>query len=242
MRIKGQKILFIVILLLIVVYFLVTSVFISKREQLAEVAGVRVNVVNPVPLFIKEKDITAIFVKHGDKWQSPDSIKEQKLEREIRKNKYVEDVQIYATADKHYVVEVVQRKPILRVETAKESFFLDKNGVELPTGNRYASHVHLYRGDITKEFAKKKLLTFQRFLEQHQFWKEMVDYVSVEEDELILYLRLKSGKIRFGDVENMETKFEKLQLFIDKIGKYKGLETYGAIDLRFANQIVCVKK
>lgn len=238
---KGQKIFIIIFLLLIVVYLMVTNIFISKQEHSASVKGVHINVLNPSPLFVREKDITAIFSGENIKWKSIDSLKKQEIEKEIKKNKYIEDVQVFCSVDKHYTVEITQRKPVLRVKSSDTSFFLDKNGIVLPTGTKYASEVHLYRGNIEKKFAKKKLLLFQKFLDENDYWAEMIDYIYVEGSELELYLRLKSGKIKFGKVENIAQKFDKLQLFINKIGKYKGLENYKTIDLRFDNQIVCAK-
>lgn len=238
--VKRKNIILLICLLLLIGYILAITFFVSKREDMGAFEGVTVKVVNPTPLFVKEDEILALFEKVRTQ---PDSLKKWKLEKEVQKNKYVQEVQIYNTVDKHYVVEIVQRKPFLRIEATNDSYFLDKNGVRLPTGSRYATNVHLYRGHITEMFAKEKLLKFQQFLNENSYWAEMIDYVAVDnEKELDIYLRLKSAKIKFGIVQNIEKKLHNLQVFIDKVGKYKGLETYKSIDLRFDNQIVCEKK
>lgn len=231
-------------MLLIVAYVVVSFSFISAEERHSTLNNIIIQIKNPNLPFVKEKELLAIFRKNIKNTTTlNDSINKNTIELAISKNPYVEKVEVYRTPTDNYVVEVVQRTPFLRVMTDSTSYYLDKEGVKLPTGHKYAARVHLYRGNITEKWAKDYLLRFQNILEKDSFWSEMIDYVVVDKkQEVTLFLRVKSGGIRFGKFENISEKLEKLLLFINKVGTYEGLDTYSAIDLRFENQVVCVKK
>ncbi len=73
--------------------------------------------------------------------------------------------------------------------------------------------------------------------------EEILDYVTVDsKEELTLYLRVKSGAIYLGKVDGVAAKLEKLKFFMDKLGKYNGMDIYESVDLRFDNQVVVKKK
>lgn len=244
MRKIKRKILFGIPMLLILAYIIVSFVFIAKEERGSTLNEIIVKIKNPNLPFVKEEEILNIFRKNvKDTVMLNDSINKNTIELAIAKNPYVEKVQVYQTPTNNYVIEIVQRTPFLRVMTDSTSFYLDREGIKLPTGKKYATKVHLYRGNITEQWARKHLVTFQNMLEENPFWGEMIDYAVIgKQQDISLYLKAKSGEVRLGNMENIPEKLEKLLLFINKVGIYKGLDAYSAIDLRFDNQVVCVKK
>ena len=48
-------------------------------------------------------------------------------------------------------------------------------------------------------------------------------------------------KIYFGNTDNMDNKFKKLELFYKNILPTKGWNYYESVNLKFKNQIVCNK-
>lgn len=246
MRLHVKKILlFGIPLLLILGYLTFTFVRIQQEEKNAEIEGVKVVMTNPQFHFVDEQEILKLAEKQlGHLEGVPlDSINKNILEDTIKKNPFVEDAQVFLTAGNACKIEITQRSPILRVWTDTESYYLDKDGYRMPTGGQYAALVHIYRGKISREFAKKELLAFQKYLDQNTFWAEMIDYVVVSPNEkLTLYLRAKSGKVHIGKFTHITEKLDKLLLFINKVGKYNGLENYESIDLRFDNQVVVKKR
>ncbi len=244
MRKLRKIVLFGIPLALLLCYLFFIFLRIQKEEKNLKLKGVEVVLKNPEFNFVDKKEILSLLEKEvgAIREVKQDSVNKNKIEELIEKNPFVEEVQMFRSASNMYRIEITQRSPILRVLTAKESYYLDREGYRMPTGVKYPALVHIYKGDISQDFAKKTLLYFQTFLNAHPVWAEMIDYISVNsKKELILHLKVQSGEIYFGKVEDIENKLNKLRTFIDKVGKHKGLEFYKSIDLRFDNQIV-VKK
>ncbi len=243
---QVKKILLIGVPLLIVLGYLVfVFVNINKEEKVGTPEGVAVEITNSAYNFINEEEVVNLTTKEmGQLDKLPyDSINKNKIELLLQKNPFVEDVQVFRAANNTCRIQVTQRTPILRVWTAKENYYLDKDGFRMPTGIKYPALVHLYRGAVKEEFAKRFLVKFQKYLDENPFWAEMIDYVSVnEKEELTLYLRVEAGKVLFGKVTDIAMKLDKLLLFIEKVGTHNGLKMYKTIDLRFKNQVVVKKK
>lgn len=232
-------------LVLLLVYLVFVFFRIEQEEKIAKANGIVVEMTNPQFKFVNKDEIVKIAEKQlgNIKDIKLDSINKNTLELAIKKNPFVEDAQVFRSADNACRIQITQRSPVLRVWIDSTSYYLDKEGYKMPTGTKYAALVHMYRGNVSEAFAKKKLLPFQAYLDTHPFWSEMIDYVMVNsKEELILYLRAKSGKIYLGKSDNIDEKLEKLLLFINKVGKHKGLESYESIDLRFDNQVVVKNK
>ena len=92
-----------------------------------------------------------------------------------------------------------------------------------------------------------KLLTFVEYVEEDDFWRsEVVQIVARTTSSGALEVDLvpRSGRflIRFGRLERLDEKFGKLQRFYRSGLPAVGWETYGVIDVRYGNQVVCRKK
>ncbi len=232
-------------LLVLVGYLCFIFVQIHTEEKQQKAQGIKVVLKNPQFHFISEKQVLKIAEKEfGDiKKQSRDSINRNLLESKLKKNPFVENVQVFLTASGVYRVEIQQRTPFFRILTDTATYYLDKAGYRMPAGRKYPCLVRLYKGNISEKFAKKELTIFEKYLEKTPFWNELIDYVAIDEkQELILYLKIKSGTIYFGKVGEIAKKLEKLKIFIAKLGKFNGMDSFEKIDLRFENQIVVKKK
>lgn len=232
-------------LLLVLGYLIFAFIRIQQEEKGAKAVGITVVMTNPQFHFVNKTEILELAKSQlGHLEGIPlDSINKNLLEDTIKKNPFVEDAQVFRTAGNACKIEITQRSPILRIWTEEESYYLDKEGYRMPTGSKYAALVHIYRGKISQEFAKKELLAFQKYLDNNMFWAEMIDYIVVNsKEELTLYLRAKSGEIYLGEAQNVAKKLEKLLLFINKVGKHNGMGNYESIDLRFDNQVVVKRK
>lgn len=91
-----------------------------------------------------------------------------------------------------------------------------------------------------------KLLTFVRFVEEDGFWRsEVVQIVARTAPsgalEVDLVPRSGSYTIRFGRLEGIERKFDKLLRFYEKGLAHIGWEEYRIIDIRYEDQVVCKK-
>ena len=68
--------------------------------------------------------------------------------------------------------------------------------------------------------------------------------VGIEKSDVHEYkFSVRSGdyKINFGKLSEMETKFKKLKAFYSKTFKDKTIKNYNLINLKYHNQVVCIK-
>lgn len=91
-----------------------------------------------------------------------------------------------------------------------------------------------------------KLLTFVEHVEKNDFWRsEVVQIIARTTPSGALEVDLipRSGRfsIRFGRLERIDEKFDKLRRFYRSGLPAIGWETYGTIDVRYGNQVVCRK-
>ena len=89
-----------------------------------------------------------------------------------------------------------------------------------------------------------KLLTFVETVEDDDFWRsEVVQIAAYTTSSGALEVELvpRSGRftIRFGRLERVEEKFDKLLRFYRRGLSTLGWDTYRSIDVRFAGQVVC---
>ena len=71
--------------------------------------------------------------------------------------------------------------------------------------------------------------------------KEIVGIEKSDVHEYKFSVRSGDYKINFGKLSEMETKFKKLKAFYSKTFKDKTIKNYNLINLKYHNQVVCIK-
>ncbi len=115
---------------------------------------------------------------------------------------------------------------------------IDKLGEEQEALRREQKKLEKYYEDFMK------LLTFVEHIEQDAFWRsELVEILATRTPGGALELSFipRSGRftIRFGRLEEIEYKFEKLDRFYRKGLPALGWDRYREVDLRFSDRVVC---
>ena len=158
------------------------------------------------------------------------------------KNSIIKSAQVYYSLDGYFHVDITQRKPVLRVLTG-EGFYVDEDGKYMPLSRKYTSRVVVATGEISKKFACEKLYPFVMMLREDDFWDALIEQIVVDRgEEIILIPKVGNFRIILGEVGNAEEKMEKLRLFLKDGIVRKGWNVYKEINLKFDNQVVCVRK
>jgi len=139
-------------------------------------------------------------------------------------------------------IDITCRTPILRViPDHGQSGYIDRDGVFF---DRLPKPVYLpvATGNINKDFAEKELFEIARFLQKDEFWNAQIEQIHVNAaQELVLVPRVGDHIIRFGKVEKVKSKFDKLQTFYEKGLSQVGWNRYSIIDVRYGNQVIGIK-
>ncbi len=217
-------------------------------------------------VLVTEADIYTLVKSTGNllKGQKIGTIDFERIEREIKRQSYVEDAQAYMTLDGVVKIDVVQRQPILRIFNEKgESFYLDGLGNLLPLNPDFSARVLVATGSIRESFSKKvcylkdsvrkndslfyhsvmnNLYKLSTFITKDKFLKAQIEQIYVDQNgEFELIPRIGTHIILMGNADDLEDKFERLFVFY-RIGLSKtGWSRYNIINIKFKNQVVCSK-
>jgi cell division protein FtsQ len=215
---------------------------------------------------ISQRDILNLLKQTGNltKGESIGYINFEKIEKELGKQPYVAHAEVFNSLDGVVEIDVVQRQPILRIFNQKnESYYIDVNGNVLPVNPAFSARVLVANGTITEPYIKNinysqdsirikdsilyhstivNLYKIARYIMSKKFLKAQIEQVYVDKTgEFELFPRVGNHIIVFGNAEDIEMKFERLQNFY-KYGLSKtGWNKYNVINIKYQNQVVCSK-
>lgn len=176
---------------------------------------------------------------------------------------YVDKSRVYRTIDGYLNVHISQRVPVARViNQANETFYIDQQGKLMKPSPRYTARVMVVSGFVNTRYApgvnigefdsraelsssEKELEQIDRlvrFIRKDEFLHAWIDQIYVtRQGNFELVPRNGSHVIEFGNLEEMEEKFDKLMKFYKNGLTHVGWGSYKRINLQFKNQVVCSK-
>ncbi|MBP6871188.1 MAG: hypothetical protein KBC43_04220 [Bacteroidales bacterium] len=183
-----------------------------------------------------------------------------KMEKLVDSNPYVSACEVYKTMDCELILKARVREPLVRIANQQgEQFYLDLNGCAMPLSPAHPSHVTLAGGNIPERLmsidkSEKPLDKFDRSSVLHQiypvayaisrdeFLESFIDQIYIHENgEIELVPRVGSQVILFGSGEDAAEKLENLKVFYRKVMRNIDWNTYKTINLKYKNQVVCIK-
>lgn len=195
--------------------------------------------------FVSEGDLISIL-KRADlnPIKRPMSdVNTEKIEQELLKNEMIANVEAYKTPSGIVKMEVMQKIPIILIMSVTGSYYVDNMGTTMPISRRYAAHVPIASGFVEKEFAVTDLYKFALFLQENEFWNDLIEQIYVFQDqEVELIPKVGNHRIMLGTIDDFRDKLDKLKLFYEQAIPKVGWEKYSVINLKYKNQIVCTKK
>ena len=205
---------------------------------------------NPKANFIDEKSIEKLLGKYG---QNPigkyvHDVNLAEMEKTLKKNQYIDSVECYKTSNGKVCVKVVQRTPIMYIlpDSMSAGYYIDNKG-NIIQNTCYASNILVATGDITKEYAKTKLVDFGNFLVENEFWDNQIEQLCVQkrrghEPVVELIQRVGDQTIYLGELNDYQTKLKRLKIFYRKAMPLIGWNKYSRFNLEYPNQVICTKR
>ncbi|MCD7938315.1 MAG: cell division protein FtsQ, partial [Tannerellaceae bacterium] len=213
------RIISVIIAVILGCYIVFVSFFFKKETDRGEVCrNLIVQVKDSLEKhFVTEADLLSFLRKADlDPIGKPmASINTDQIETELMKNEMIARVEVYKTPSGAIKLEVLQKVPILRVITSQgTNYYVDNEGSTMPISRRYAAHVPVATGYISRELATGELYDFALFLRKNEFWYSQIDQIYVQPTgEVTLIPRVGDHRILLGTFENYMEKLENLQVF-----------------------------
>ncbi|MBL4677683.1 MAG: cell division protein FtsQ [Mucilaginibacter sp.] len=175
------------------------------------------------------------------------------LENKLRHNPFVEYARVYEDMDGTLQVEVVQRKPMLRIMNRfEQDFYVDEHGMKMPLSQNFTARVLVANGFIDELFANKvdslhtvlakDIYKTADFIRKDSLWDAQIAQIYVNENrEIELIPRVGNQRILLGNADSLDVRFNNLKVFYKQAVPTVGWEAYKVINIKYFNQVVGVK-
>ncbi|TXD47993.1 cell division protein FtsQ/DivIB [Polaribacter sp. IC073] len=217
--------------------------FTSVRNKQKKVSKIEVKFEEGNNNFLTHAMVNKLLIQNDTtvKNQAKSVIDLYELESNVSKNPYVEKVAVFLTIGGVLKSTIKQRTPIARIISSKDSYYIDKQGINIPLSGNYSARVLLVSGVKNKEDVQVILPLLSTILEDDFLHKEIVGIVKSDVDAYEFSVRSGDYKIDFGKLSDIEMKFNKLKAFYNTTYTDKTIQEYKTITLKYHNQVVCTK-
>jgi cell division protein FtsQ len=235
----------------IAIWFVVILGFVSGEAD--EVLCNRIEVVLSDTVhnrFVTESDIRALFRSSSMELQGyPISeINIREMESILEENAYIRDAEVSTDITGRMEVRIEQRVPLVRImPRGSRGYYLDTERKKLPLSEQFTPHILLLSGYIgERDAAKEQLEEIHRFcsyVTNHPFWSDQIVQIYVNrKGEYELIPRVGAHQILLGSMEMWEKKLRNLEMLYEQGFPSYGWNSYGIINLKYINQVICTKR
>ncbi len=247
MNIKVKNILRNVGFLLSVPIIILAFVFAHQQDLNVVCEDVHVTIDNPETNFLSTKQVKNIILDQGVVLNETklNSIDVQSIEEKLSANPWINKVELFIDANNTINAQVQQHEVVLRVQRTDSSFngyFLDKDARVIPLSRQYFPLVPIVTSERSLKDAqsKKDLVKLAQFIVADTFWNAVITQINYDKKgEVELVSVIGNAGIRFGGMEDMEDKFERLFQFYKKGITRINWSNVKELDVRFKKQLVC---
>ncbi|MBL0336790.1 MAG: hypothetical protein IPP73_16140 [Chitinophagaceae bacterium] len=226
---------------------------ISKRNK-GRVTGYTISIRGvETNYFLDEKDVETLLVKAAGgklKGKPVQDIDLRKTEKQLESNDWVSNAELYFDNHDWLHVRINEKEPLARVFTQSGlSFYVDDKGNRLPLSDKMSARVPVFTGFTDKKIPDqgdsvvlKGILSMANYIMHDPFWMAQISQVDiVPETGMEIIPVVGNHIIRFGDADQIEQKFHRLDVFYKNVLSKAGFDKYKLIDVRFRGQVVASK-
>jgi len=171
------------------------------------------------------------------------------IEAAILKDKRVLTAEVFVQHKNEMIVQVVQRKPIVRISDENaNNYYLDEEGKRVPHVLNESVRVPVVTGSVdgyTLDYKKMKknnlndIFLLVNLIRKDEFLAPLIEQIHIEENkEILLVPKLGKKKIILGNIENLEDKLYNLKTYYRQGTKKVGVDKFAVLDLRYKSQVV----
>ena len=229
------------VLMFVLVMFLFS--FASIRNENRKIAKIDVKIIDKdTPFLLPEMVNKLLIEKNQDsKTITKEGLDLKKLENSINQHELIQKADVFVSVDGVLKAVVKQKTPLGRVVSETGSFYIDYEGNRMPLSDNYTARVPLISGEING-VKKEKLSEVLKMIYEDEFLKKNIISVQVlSSGSLIMENRNYDFDIDFGRIINIDKKFKNYKAFFQKAVSDSTLNKYKKINLKFTQQVVCIK-
>ena len=171
------------------------------------------------------------------------NINSEEIEQKLREIPIIGEVECYFSPGGTLFITISQRKPILRILSNLDNYYMDDEAKIIPSSSNFSLHLPIATGNIDTLYAQNNLYKFALFLKENDFWNAQIAQIDVlANKDVVLIPRIGEHQILLGQLDGFEEKLERLMKFYQNGLSETGWNKYDKINLKFENQVVCTKR
>jgi cell division protein FtsQ len=201
--------------------------------------------------FVDEKDVlTTLTTACGQNpvGKATGKFNLQKIETELEKNAWIKSAELFFDNNNILKVKIYEREPVARVFTANAtSYYIDTALKMLPLSDKFSARLPVFTGFPTDNkvlaAADSSLLNdiknISLAIQKDTFHMAMIEQINITpQRNFEMIPKIGNQLIVFGNADEVEDKFEKLNLFYKNVITKTGWGKYSEINLQYKNQVV----
>jgi cell division protein FtsQ len=227
--------------------------FSERKQGMVAVKDIIVKVENANEnQFLDEQDVIDLMqLNHENlKGVSLDRLNMKEIEKRIKKNRFVEDAELYSDLKGNLIVKATLRRPVARiVRNDGPDGYIAEDGTVMPVSDKFTTRVVLLSGafsrvllqseNLNKSVEGKQLMEMLAIIRADEFWRAQIAQLDIDSKARVsMFPQVGSQLIQFGKPENLELKFKKLRIFYKEILPQKGWNAYERVNLEYEGQII----
>lgn len=220
--------------------------FTEKQQESLACKGVSIQLDNEATSFINRGEVLLILNSLVDSVEGLplSELPLYEIEQTIEQHALVATAEAYVLPNGSLRISLKQKEPIVRVKnTSDKEFYLTDEAKPFPLSRNYTERVLIANGYVEDSTDVAAIAQIASFIVKDAFWKAQITQLYMNESkEIELIPRVGNHTILLGKAELLEEKMEKLMLFYTKGVSQTGWNNYQLINLKYKNQIVCVKR
>ncbi len=216
--------------------------FADYRSKGRETQEIEIKFLGDNNLYLTEDSVNKLLIQNYGtlKNRTKEQVVLNSIEEVLKADPMVKSAQVYRSIKGGLISEIVQRKPIGRVEGVSK-FYLDDTGKRMPLSRHHSARVPIITGEITGKSLEDAYVILD-FINKDDFLRKNVIGIHVEkEGKYQLRFRVENFVVNLGGVQHLDEKFKNFMAFYVKAAKDNTLEEYATVSLEFDNQVVCTK-
>ncbi|MFM1794620.1 MAG: hypothetical protein RL642_1005 [Bacteroidota bacterium] len=174
------------------------------------------------------------------------------LEKQLEKNPWIRDADLYFDQLKKLHLRVEQRNPVARLFTpAGNSFFIDDQYTLLPVKLADAVSLPVFTNytqlsgapSAADTLLMKRIVSLSNFINQDSLWMAQIEQININPD-LTFEVMTQMGDqvVHLGLRSDWAKMFSKLRVLYKRISEEGNWSKYAQIDLQYKDQAVCIKR
>lgn len=187
-------------------------------------------------------------------------INTRSIETELRSSPFVRTARVYETINKKLIVELKERKPMVRlIDKTGKTAILDSEGYLMPLSDNTVLRLPVITGEfaINSDFINTNghvsdslahvsltdVYTYASAIAAQPFWAAQIQQTDLNSyGDFVAFPQVGKHTINFGSADKIEEKLNRLLIFYKKGLEETGWNKYTSINLKYKDQIVCTKK